>query len=613
MPAPFVVLLGMTLALAPPPPPPLPDPALRTQPSRSTTREASLPGATADQGLTSGRVVVLAGRRQQARWQWQPATAGQPEQLWLPLEVLEGQLGVTSRSRSDGSLLLDWFGRQLAIPPEGQRSLDDEVAVEVSTLVRPLGLQLSQRDDRLTLMIDAQPLKGIRHRSSGGRRRIVLDLQAATWIRRDPEGLLVGLSSQTEQVRQLEHLGLTVRQEQDQLLLQPGSGQRLEQVLSLGTPYRIALELTGAGTPSSSPTGPADDARSEESRLRALLPASMTWQKQVLAVGSQSVLVNAIRFDPRGGGLVLQPLTGASGMQGLNSLVTLAGRQQALVAINGGYFNRVRRLPLGALRDGGRWLSGPILQRGVVAWRPRQLPRFGRLNLEESLVDGSGARWPVLTLNSGFVQRGLSRYTFDWGPVYRALSGGESALLIRGDQVLSRIADDQLTAGQPLTPGDTLVVARGGVPLPGDPGDTVTVISRPSNDLGEEPNVLGGGPLLLSGGRIVLDGERERFSPAFLSQGAPRTVIGSDGRELWLLTLEGVGDSGPTLGQTAQLLRDLGLQDALNLDGGSSTGLVLAGVQTVRGRGVASSVHNGLGLVPLTPTSTVTSTRPLPK
>ena len=75
-------------------------------------------------------------------------------------------------------------------------------------------------------------------------------------------------------------------------------------------------------------------------------------------------------------------------------------------------------------------------------------------------------------------------------------------------------------------------------------------------------------------------------------------VLGSDGREVWLITLEGVNDSGPTLAKAAQLLLGLGLRDALNLDGGSSTGLVLGGSHQVKGRGVAGSVHNGVGLVP---------------
>jgi exopolysaccharide biosynthesis protein len=60
-----------------------------------------------------------------------------------------------------------------------------------------------------------------------------------------------------------------------------------------------------------------------------------------------------------------------------------------------------------------------------------------------------------------------------------------------------------------------------------------------------------------------------------------------------------VEDEGPTLAETAVLLQRLGLRDALNLDGGSSTGLVMGGNHTVKGRGVASVVHNGLGLVQL--------------
>jgi len=96
----------------------------------------------------------------------------------------------------------------------------------------------------------------------------------------------------------------------------------------------------------------------------------------------------------------------------------------------------------------------------------------------------------------------------------------------------------------------------------------------------------------------VLNGSQENFSSGFLRQGAPRTVIGSDGRQLWLITLEGTTNAGPSLSETAQLLQQMGLQDALNLDGGSSTGLVMGGVMTVKGRGVAGAVHHGLGLVP---------------
>jgi exopolysaccharide biosynthesis protein len=285
-------------------------------------------------------------------------------------------------------------------------------------------------------------------------------------------------------------------------------------------------------------------------------------------------------------------------MQGLTSLTALAQREQALVAINGGFFNRVRRLPLGALKAEGRWLSGPILNRGAMGWQPGQMPRFGRLALQEVLVDAEGRRWPLVSVNSGYVQRGLARYTADWGRGYQALSGNESGVLLSRGVVRQQLDSAQLQRGIPLGPEDTLLVGRGGVVPPWPEASRLSLASQPSDPLGQQAFVMGGGPLLLLNGRVVLNAGAEGFGSAFQSQGAPRTVIGSDGRQLWLLTLQGVDHAGPTLGETAAVLSQLGLRDALNLDGGSSTGLFVGNTQTVRGRGVAASIHNGLGLVP---------------
>jgi hypothetical protein len=204
----------------------------------------------------------------------------------------------------------------------------------------------------------------------------------------------------------------------------------------------------------------------------------------------------------------------------------------------------------------------------------------------------------VSAVNSGYVQRGLSRYNGDWGPSYRALSGSETGLLVQGGSVRQVFDASAMEAGVPLRGDDLLLVARGGVSLPWSTGESLKLESRPSNDLGLAPHVIGGGPLLLLDGRIVLNGVAENFSASFLSQGAPRTVLARDDRQVWLITLEGTQDSGPSLAETAALLQQLGLRDALNLDGGSSTGLVLGGSLQVKGRGVAGSVHNGVGLVP---------------
>ena len=576
-------------------------------PSGTERAQSGLP-----MGLSSGRRVLINGIAQQARWQSREATGPEPAQLWLPLDLLQGQLGFSSRTLTDGELELDWFGRTLRVTAGSQRSLDDEVALEVAPLLLGAGVRWQAVGDGLSLDVPQATLVRVRMSSPGGTaalggRRVVLDLDGAAAVRQDGTRLLVGLRSTAAQRAELQSIGLSVRQSEQGLSLSLGG--TVPRLLLLGGPPRVVLDLAGMGLPGAPPaagTGEGVGGRPElipsppprlDPRLQALL-SSVRIERQVLAVGSRRLLINSVRLDPRRNPLELRLLTRPDGMEGLTSLPALAQREQALVAINGGFFNRVRRLPLGALKAQGRWLSGPILNRGAMGWQPGELPRFGRLRLDDWVIDASGQRWPLTGLNTGYIQRGLARYTADWGRGYRALSGSETGFILSGGLVRQQLSGAQLSSGVGLGPDDTLLVARAGATATWGVGDRLAIISRPIDPLGQLPFVLGGGPLLLQQGQVVLDGGSEGFSQAFLQQGAPRTVIGSDGRELWLLTLEGVEGAGPTLGETAVALRQLGLRDALNLDGGSSTGLMVAGAMTVRGRGVTASIHNGLGLVP---------------
>ena len=562
-------------------PPPLPA-AERADPSlKGPTRSA-------------GEGVVVNGLRQQARWQLENG------ELWLPLEVLEGQLGVSRSQTTNGGLLLEWFGRKLQVAPARQRNLADEVAVPVSDLLQPLGVTPVVRGADLWLNLPARPLLAIRSRAlEGGGLRIVFDLEGPSLLRSGDGRVLLGMVASPQQLQQLQQLGLSPRQAGDWLSLR-ADGPRL----SLADPWRLVLDLpagsAGTGTPTASTAAASASAPwspARDPRLALLMGQGLVIDRQVASSGSQQVLLHSVRLDPRSVPLELRPLNRPDSMQGLSSLTQLARQEQALIAINGGYFNRVNRLPLGALRDGGTWLSGPILNRGAVGWEPGRLPSFGRLSLEESVEDSQGQRWAVVSLNSGYPQRGIARYTAAWGRSYQPITGDEMAVLIRQGLVIQRFEPSELAGGVPLEPGNELLVSRGKLLLPWQPGERLQLHSRPSHPLGASPFVIGGGPLLLQNGRLVLNGAAEGFSASFLSQGAPRTAIASDGRQLWLLTLQGLNGAGPTLLETALLLQQQGLKDALNLDGGSSTGLVLGQEHTVKGRGVAGAVHNGLGLV----------------
>jgi exopolysaccharide biosynthesis protein len=95
---------------------------------------------------------------------------------------------------------------------------------------------------------------------------------------------------------------------------------------------------------------------------------------------------------------------------------------------------------------------------------------------------------------------------------------------------------------------------------------------------------IGGGPVLLQNGMISISNNEElRFAGKAINDKHPRTSIGytADGK-LIILVIEGRSavSHGATLVQEAQLLKDLGCVEALNLDGGGSSCLLLNGKET---------------------------------
>ncbi len=112
--------------------------------------------------------------------------------------------------------------------------------------------------------------------------------------------------------------------------------------------------------------------------------------------------------------------------------------------------------------------------------------------------------------------------------------------------------------------------------------------------------VVAGFPSLLEGGMPVGDLElRER--PEFSASRHPRTAVGFDAERavLWLVVADGRQEGvseGMTLPELAALFRSLGALDAINLDGGGSSVMVIRGEAVSRPSGPAGErpVVNGL-------------------
>jgi hypothetical protein len=119
-------------------------------------------------------------------------------------------------------------------------------------------------------------------------------------------------------------------------------------------------------------------------------------------------------------------------------------------------------------------------------------------------------------------------------------------------------------------------------------GDSVLVLGWPvSRSQGDgETEALGGFPLLLRDGLRVGDLEVEE-RPSFAAERHPRTAVGFDLDEkvLWVLVVDGRQpdySAGMTLPEIATLMEALGVEEAINLDGGGSSVMVVDGITVSR-------------------------------
>jgi len=97
---------------------------------------------------------------------------------------------------------------------------------------------------------------------------------------------------------------------------------------------------------------------------------------------------------------------------------------------------------------------------------------------------------------------------------------------------------------------------------------------------------VGGGPVLIQNGEIDISNNKElKFPGKAINDKHPRTAMGytQDGK-LIVLVIEGRNKvaGGATLTQEAQIFKDLGCWEALNLDGGGSSCMLVNGKETIK-------------------------------
>ncbi|MFB8037110.1 phosphodiester glycosidase family protein [Streptomyces sp. NPDC056004] len=303
-----------------------------------------------------------------------------------------------------------------------------------------------------------------------------------------------------------------------------------------------------------------------------------------------------------------------------------ARREGAVAAVNGSFFDTAGSAvssgypgdPLGVLAIDGRLLSEAANGRtALILPGPGERPRIDEVRSETWLTAPDGAvreldgvnRAPGRIVGCGgtggdrLASTGLPEqrprhnqlclddseivaFTPDWGARTPPGAPGSAEAVLDADGRVTALRSP--ASGEIPRTGSTLTGvgegadwlrthARQGLPL----GRRTSVTDISGHDvLAPGASVLGAGPALLRGGETWINGAANGFTGDTSTERQPRTVVGIEADGTLLLAVfdgRGPDSAGVTLREAAELMRDLGAVDALNLDGGGSSTMVVNG------------------------------------
>lgn len=289
---------------------------------------------------------------------------------------------------------------------------------------------------------------------------------------------------------------------------------------------------------------------------------------------------------------------------GVETTSSLAARHKAVAAINGGYFRTTgtfRGESVGSLMLRGKLISEPHYDRaalGLITQPETTQILLGHLKFVGEISVGRRSqslraqptrgdlRHTVNGLNRPLSKDELLIFTPEFHRTTLTNPDGAEAV-VRNGSVLT-VRDQE---GSSEIPTDGFVVSAVGNSREWllsnvRPGARIsfswhlTPLDPKQEALWRRTNtILGGGPQLVKGGKVDITTVQEKVLPAFRNDRHPRTAIArlASGK-LLLLTVDGrqPGISvGMSLDMLATLLLEFGADEAINLDGGGSTTMVV--------------------------------------
>jgi exopolysaccharide biosynthesis protein len=276
---------------------------------------------------------------------------------------------------------------------------------------------------------------------------------------------------------------------------------------------------------------------------------------------------------------------------GLETVSSLAARYQATAAVNGGYFRTTgtyRGEPIGLFVLNRKLISEPYNERaglGLIETGNRTEVVLGHRKFSAEISVGR-AKHKVEGLNRPVAKDELIVFTPEFHRTTLTAPGGVEVIVRK-----NMVATVRDALGSSEIPSDGYVVSAAGSSSDWIKRNVrkgsrmiftwkLTSLERTQDEVWERAHSqLGAGPQLIKGGKVEITEKQEKMAELFAEGRHPRTAIAklASGR-LLLVTVDGrqPGVSvGMSLDMLAELLLEFGAVEAINLDGGGSTTMVV--------------------------------------
>jgi exopolysaccharide biosynthesis protein len=260
---------------------------------------------------------------------------------------------------------------------------------------------------------------------------------------------------------------------------------------------------------------------------------------------------------------------------------SIAKRENAVVAINGSFFEAKRKpnLPVGILIADGRVINKSLLNRTALGITSTGNVIFGTPKMKGEVLNPiTKEKFSVWGVNRPRKKHEVILYTPEYGKSSRTNKWGKEIIVSRGKVVAHGVGGSEI-------PTDGCVISFHGwtrkyIDL--FPVGSYVVINFGLNGSWEMvDHVITGGPLLMKAGKVMVKRSviEEIFRGLILKPTA-RTAAGIDdyGKLYFFVVDKRPGASaGTTFSELAKIMRDEGIMNGMALDGGGSSTLVIDG------------------------------------